>query len=529
MKLRMVLEAVDRASGPVRRLRGLIQTTGRDQQKLTAYTERLGRVATRTGIAIGTMAGSLAGMAGVGVVSMLRTAAEFEQFQVVLEGTEGSATKARTAMNWISRFAATTPYEIAQVTEAFTKLRAYGIDPTDGTLRTLGDTAAGTSKQINDAVEMMADAQMGEFERLKEFGIRASKEGDRISFRWVKNGQDMVTASENSSSAIRRSLMSIFDQRFGGMMEKQSKTLIGLLSNLKDRFTLFALEIANNGAFDAVKARVEQFGGWLDQLENSGKGKEIAMRISDKLVKFLDWLAEIDWLAVGAQLLSLAQAIGRIVGFIADLGGGGLEGFFNMVVYAMIIKFTFALGGLAAAFGVVSIAGAPLFAIVAVIALLAGAAFLLWRNWDKVAAWWSGLWQRIVEISRNARVGVISAVVGMWNRAKGAFRAGVNAIWNALPGWMRKVLTGASFLIRFSPVGAALGAIGKMMNGGQSAPAGNARAAAAGVGRAATARARVAIDLRAPAGMTAHLRGRQSGDVTVSTRRTGRSMPGVGE
>ena len=40
-------------------------------------------------------------------------------------------------------FAVTTTFDLEQVTESFVRLRAYGLDPTNGLLRTLGDTAAG--------------------------------------------------------------------------------------------------------------------------------------------------------------------------------------------------------------------------------------------------------------------------------------------------------------------------------------------------------------------------------------------------
>ena len=45
-----------------------------------------------------------------------------------------------------------------------------------------GDTASAMGKSLDDMVEAVADAATGEFERLKEFGIRASKNGDRVSF-----------------------------------------------------------------------------------------------------------------------------------------------------------------------------------------------------------------------------------------------------------------------------------------------------------------------------------------------------------
>ncbi len=67
------------------------------------------------------------------------------------------------------------PYELAEVNEAFVQLRTRGMDPTKGLLKTLGDTSAAMGQPIMQAVEAVADAVTGENERLKAFGITASK------------------------------------------------------------------------------------------------------------------------------------------------------------------------------------------------------------------------------------------------------------------------------------------------------------------------------------------------------------------
>ncbi|MDG4813775.1 hypothetical protein P8629_12270, partial [Hydrogenovibrio sp. 3SP14C1] len=85
-----------------------------------------------------------------------------------LETIEGSQEKAKASLDWIAGFAKKTPYDLAQVTESFVKLKAYGIDPiADDALRILGDTGSAMGKSLDQAVEAFADAATGEFERLK--------------------------------------------------------------------------------------------------------------------------------------------------------------------------------------------------------------------------------------------------------------------------------------------------------------------------------------------------------------------------
>lgn len=69
--------------------------------------------------------------------------------------------KARESLAWVSEFATKTPYELNETTEAFVKLRAYGLDPKNGLLQILGDKSAAMGKDINQAVEAIADAVTG--------------------------------------------------------------------------------------------------------------------------------------------------------------------------------------------------------------------------------------------------------------------------------------------------------------------------------------------------------------------------------
>ncbi|WP_253294526.1 tape measure protein [Vibrio cholerae] len=147
--------------------------------------------------------------------TFVKTAAEFEKMQVILNRLEGSQDKGAQSMAWISDFAATTPYDLAQVTESFIQLKAYGLDPVqNGLLRTLGDTSAAMGKPIEQAVEAIADAVTGENERLKEFGIKARVEGDEIVYAYTKNGKEMEARADASSrEMIQSTLQSIWNDK----------------------------------------------------------------------------------------------------------------------------------------------------------------------------------------------------------------------------------------------------------------------------------------------------------------------------
>ena len=227
---------------------------------------------------------SMAGGYGIGQIagSFLQTARDFERFSTQLETITGSSEKAKTSMDWIADFTKNTPYELAQVTEAFVKLEAYGLNGTKW-LTTLGDTASSMGKPLNMAVEAFADAVTGEFERLKEFGVKTSVEGDKVTFKWSQNGRDMVVSTTKTSSDISSALANIFS-RFSGGMEKQSKTMDGLLSNLSDQFTMFQKTMMDAGIFEELKMQVgyvsKEFSGWAEANEEVIK-QNIPMVITD--------------------------------------------------------------------------------------------------------------------------------------------------------------------------------------------------------------------------------------------------------
>lgn len=266
--------------------------------------------------------GATAAIAGASwvAVDIIGLASKFEQFQVVLENTEGSALKARKAMAWVRDFAKTTPYEVEKVMEAYVALKSYGLDPMDGTLKALGNTASGMNKDIMQAVEMLADAQTGEFERLKEFGIRAKVQGDTVKFTYMKAGREITKTAKYSAREINRALVGIMDERFSGMMDRQSRTLAGTWSNIKDMFAGFQLDIADAGVFDLIKKKAEGMLARVQAWAKDGSLKAWAVDASDSLEDMVEWgsrfVTDTDWKSVAADVRTLASAFGTVVGWM---------------------------------------------------------------------------------------------------------------------------------------------------------------------------------------------------------------------
>ena len=315
--------------------RRLAEQTDRATRKLKDQQRRLARwqgVAERAGKvrgAAGATAASLGrtglvagGLAGVGVELFRRTfvdtAAQFERFETVLTTIEGSSTKAKASMRWISDFAVKTPYELEQVTDAFVKLRAYGMDPTRGLLRSLGDTSAAMGKDLMQAVEAIADAVTGENERLKEFGIKARTKGDVITYEYTLAGETKTAqANARDRAQIEKTLRGIFDSKFSGAMAGQSRTFIGMISNLMDQWTRFQQMVMKHGVFDWLKTKLSGLLDKLNELAASGQLDKFAKQVSGKLIKAFEWLWE-----TGQKAWPVIERVAGGIGKMADAVGG---------------------------------------------------------------------------------------------------------------------------------------------------------------------------------------------------------------
>ena len=423
-----------------------------------------------------TMGAGAAGVfIGAGLVGITRTAAQFEKYEAVLTGLEGSQAKAKASMAWVQQFAATTPYEIDQVMEAFVRLRAYGIDPTDGTLRALGDTASTMGKDVMSAVEMLADAQSGEFERLKEFGIRTRQEGDKVTFSWVENGKTIERSSRKTGAEITRTLLDIFGPKNAGAMDRQTTTLGGLWSGLMDQITLFKKMIGDAGLTDFLRGELSGLMTALSTPEGKAKATALARDISGALIAAIRdiraALKGVDVKSLISGLASLVTFIPRVINFF-----GGLQGALTAFGAVGIAKLGFDLGALAVTIGgIAGVAAAPIIGVVAAITAVAVGAFVIYRNWKPISAWFKNLWAFVRVVFKTALWGLgqlflnftpagliirhWSRITGffstLWATVKAVFKAGIDQVWNILPPWFRQILRGAAFAIRVvSGVGA---------------------------------------------------------------------------
>ena len=242
----------------------------------------------------------LAGAAGFGLLvkSTIETNRQFQSLEATLKTFLGSSERAAGAFDVLKQFAAQTPFSVQEVTKSFNILIAQGIQPSITALDAFGNIASGSGKSLQQFSEAVTDAVQGEFERLKEFGIKASKEGERITFTFG----GVQTEVKNTAEEIQGFLVSLGQTEFAGATAEQAKTLSGAFSNLGDAFDAFKTAIGDAG----FNKSINDFSRALSTLLRNSP--DVAEAIGRKLAGAVNFLTGV-----------LQQGSGGITAFAADL------------------------------------------------------------------------------------------------------------------------------------------------------------------------------------------------------------------
>lgn len=239
------------ASTGIRSLRTAADATTASVKGLGSGLSTLGEKAAH-GIKVGTIAAT--GLATAVATVGIKTAAANEQAQTAFTNLLGSAEGATAYLGMLRKFAAETPFQLADVQTGAQRLMAMGTQAKDVLpyLTAIGDAVSGMGggaeqiQQVTLAIGQMTakgKVQGDEILQLTEGGIPALRIlADQYGVTTTAMS-DMITAGEVQSSKAVPLLIAGMEKGtksvkgFAGMMEAQSRTISGRWSNLKDNVT----------------------------------------------------------------------------------------------------------------------------------------------------------------------------------------------------------------------------------------------------------------------------------------------------
>jgi len=258
------------------------------------------------------------GVLSFGIGRLLREAGDFEQVEIAFEVLTQSQEKAKRLMSDLIDFAVKTPFTLRGVTDSTKQLLAYGIESENmiDTLTALGNVAAGVGKdklpqltlafgQVRAAgrlrgqeVRQFTEAGVPINELIaKEFGIAGSEVQDFVS-KGMVNFERFNNAFQDMANGTGR---------FTGLMERQSKTLLGVYSNLKDAIQVLAIQVGGSlvpEATEYLNVAIE----WLKV------NKELIRVNVSKSVKVL-----VDGMK---NMVKVGRAVARVLGAVINSVGG---------------------------------------------------------------------------------------------------------------------------------------------------------------------------------------------------------------
>lgn len=300
---RKVKSATDRMRSSMSKFTAKVKVATNKIGKFTKKAKKMGKVVSDLGKSLSVKL--TVPIALVGGLA-LRQSAKLETMRISLESMTGSAEKGAAIMQKLVRFTATTPFQLEGVGKAAKTLLAFKVTQEEmiPTLRMLGDIAAGTEAPLSDIAQIFGKAKAkGKLmtEELLQLAERGIPIIDVLAKGFGKTKAqifEMASKSQISFDIMRKALIKVTSK--GGVFfkqtEKQSKTLAGVYSTLKDNASLAFAEIGNQ----MVKT----------------------LKLREKIVVFTEvimrWTASFKLFADNNPLL--AKMIFIILGLIAALG-----------------------------------------------------------------------------------------------------------------------------------------------------------------------------------------------------------------
>jgi len=287
-------------------------------QKRIAQLERsLGRAKTAT-LGLGSAAKIAAtAFAAIGftrlVGNVVNTIRQFQDLRQTLITIEGDAQKAAESFDLIREFTAGTTFQLGEVTNAFITFKNAGLNPTADFMTNIGNIAAGMGKRIDEVSQAVFNATTGEFEMLKQLGIKVKTEGDRLTVNFRGIAYDIA----NDGQSIIDFLSEIGRVKFAGSIERQSQTLTGAISNMKDEFAILANEIGEGGLTDALTQVTR------DIISLTKENKHLARELGENLGKAILFVRDnfelLTKVLAALALGSLIASFGRLATGITAL------------------------------------------------------------------------------------------------------------------------------------------------------------------------------------------------------------------
>jgi tape measure domain-containing protein len=379
---------------------------------------------------------------GIGAAA-ISAAGDMEQAQIGFTTLLKSGDAASTMLNNLRDFAAKTPFQFPELVTSAQRLMALGFAANEviPTLQSVGNATAalGAGPEVMNRIilalgQMRNSAKLSaaDMKQLTEAGIKGWQYLADATGIGIKDIQDKAKDVLTGAQAAQIVLQGMAKD-FAGGMEAQSKSLVGMWSNVQDTVK-FALADIGKTLLPTAKSFLDGF----------------VMPMLEGLKSLTSWFAGLpEPIKMGTLALGgILAAIGPVTAAIGALG---------LAIPAVS-------AGLAAISTALGVAVAPMAAVAAgvagiTVALVALGTWVadnwepiratvlqaweglgeLWHAvWDPVAGWLSGVWNSIASVASSVWGGVTGFLGTIWAPIAPYF----TGVWDAIASTLARIWTG---------------------------------------------------------------------------------------
>lgn len=258
---------------------------------------------------------------------IIEAAAEMQKMQVLLQGINKDAADPFAAaakdMDYIIATAKSAPFAMGELTGSFVKFKSAGLDPTNGSWKTLIDSVArfgGNSETLDRAavaIQQMAGKGVISMEELRQqlgeavpTAMKAMADGMGVTVAELT--KQISTGTVNAQEGLRLMFIGM-DAMNRGAAKSMMTTYIGALAQMKTAFIQFSKTVGDSGYLEAMSKSLNE----ITALMNSTDGRMFAASLGQNLATAITSLTSMArWLVQNRELIiNLGAAIAAFVGF----------------------------------------------------------------------------------------------------------------------------------------------------------------------------------------------------------------------
>ena len=233
-----------------------------------------------------TLTGVFRGLAAVGVAAVISqinsNLRQTEQAVSSLTAVTGRLDTARVLFDDLNNLSREIPQDFNQITQAALTLNKAGLQPTSQNIKSLAAIALGTGQSLTGVAQAMSNAAMGQLRGLRQLGISAVQEGDKLKLTY----QGVTETIKADTESLQRYMNRLAENKFGEVLEYQMGGVTGATKQLGEAWGDLYRALGESGVGDLIVEAMHDVRDILDSVTAKLNSPEWASYIKSIQVLF---------------------------------------------------------------------------------------------------------------------------------------------------------------------------------------------------------------------------------------------------